>query len=236
MQSTELRALLIDGGNTAVKVGELSGERVELIARLPTEEVIERPELLLQKVKGFKGRVGIASVVPKLSKVLRELFPEGEFVGLMGELPVKIPYKGEMGADRVANILGGSSLFKSFIVASLGTATVIDVVVNGEFRGGFILPGVRLMARSLKEGTALLPQVKELRNFRPGNETKECIEAGILRGIGGAISSVRREFLGLPLILTGGDAGAIYPLTGGILIEELTLLGIGEYLKYKGGR
>ncbi len=235
MQSTEPNLLLIDVGNTSVKVGRLSEEGVELLSRLPTYRVLKDPGLLKEEIGKFKGKVGVASVVPHVSKVIKELFPQALFVKAGRELPVKIEYQGKMGADRVANILGGSCLLKSFIVVSLGTAVVVDAIINGEFRGGLILPGLRLMAKSLKEGTALLPQVSDFQGFKPGKSTEECIRAGIIGGVIGAVRTMKEEFPGVPLILTGGDSEVVSRLVGGIVVRELTLMGVAEYLKYKGG-
>ncbi|RKQ63397.1 type III pantothenate kinase [Thermovibrio guaymasensis] len=234
MQSTEPK-LLIDAGNSTVKVGVFKRGRVELVRRVPTEEILKDPKLLKELSGKFKGEVGIASVVPEVSELIREFFPDSKFVKLERELPVKIHYVGEMGPDRIANILGGSTFFKSFIVASFGTATVVDVVINCEFKGGIILPGLKLMARALKEGTALLPEVKSFKSSKLGMKTRECIESGILRGTYGAVLSVKREFPGVPLILTGGYSRLIERLLNGILVEELTLLGIANFLSYKGG-
>jgi type III pantothenate kinase len=233
MQSTEPEVLLVDAGNTFVKVGAVEGERVKLVRALPTKEVLKEPEALAELLKGKE--VAVASVVPAVSKLIKEASPGALFVEADKELPVKIDYQGQMGADRVANILGAYSLFKSFVVASVGTAVVVDAVVNGEFKGGIILPGLELMAGALSKGTALLPRVKGVRR-EPGRKTEECIRTGIFRAVEGAIKTVREEFGGLPLILTGGAGEFFSEVLGGIYLRELTLLGISEYWKLKRGR
>jgi type III pantothenate kinase len=233
MQSTEPEVLLVDAGNTFVKVGAVEGERVKLVRALPTKEVLKEPEALAELLKGKE--VAVASVVPAVSKLIKEASPGTLFVEAGKELPVKIDYGSQMGADRVANILGGYSLFKSFVVASVGTAVVVDAVVNGEFKGGIILPGLELMAGALSKGTALLPRVKGVRR-EPGRKTEECIRTGIFRAVEGAIRSVREEFGGLPLILTGGGGELFRDALGGIYLKKLTLTGIFEYWKLKRGR
>jgi type III pantothenate kinase len=108
-------------------------------------------------------------------------------------------------------------------------------VVKGEFKGGIILPGLELMAGALSKRTALLPLVEGVRR-EPGRETEECIRAGIFRAVEGAIKTVRDEFGGLPLILTGGAGESFSEVLGGIYLRELTLLGIFEFWKLKRGR
>jgi len=233
MQSTEPEVLLIDAGNTFVKVGVAEGGRVSFLRALPTKEVLERPIALAELLKGKK--VAVASVVPAVSKVVKEVSPDALFVEAGRELPVKIDYESPMGADRVANILGAYSLFKSFVVASVGTAVVVDAVVKGEFKGGIILPGIELMGRALSEKTALLPEVKEVRR-ELGTKTEECIGAGLFRAVEGAVRSVKEEFGGLPLILTGGGGRFFRKVLGGIYLKELTLAGTFEYWKLKRGR
>jgi len=233
MQSTEPEVLLIDAGNTFVKVGLAKGGRVRSVRALPTGEVVKRPEVLAGLLKGKE--VAVASVVPAVSELIKEVSPGALFVEAGKELPVKIDYEGQMGADRVANALGASTLFKSFVVASVGTAVVVDAVVNGEFRGGIILPGIELMGRALAERTALLPPVRGIRR-ELGRKTEECVRAGIFRAVEGAIRSVREEFGGLPLILTGGGGELFRDALGGIYLKELTLTGVFEFWKLKRGR
>jgi len=234
MQSIEREVLLLDVGNSAIKVGRTLKGKVEFLFALPTQKALKDRKELEEILKG-RGEVAVASVVPELSKAIKEIFPKALFIENLQELPVKIGYKSSMGADRVANILGASTLFKSFIVASVGTAAVIDVVINRAFKGGAILPGPELMAEALKSKTALLPKVGGVRE-KVGKSTPECIKAGIFMGIKGAIKSLKGEFKGIPLILTGGGGDLFRESLGGIYIRELTLKGIFEFWKLKRGR
>jgi len=234
MQSIEREVLLIDVGNTSIKVGRALKGGVELLSTLPTVKALKEPESLTGLLKE-RGEVAVASVVPQASKVIKEACPRALFVEPKGELPVKIPYRGRMGADRVANILGAYTLFKSFIVASVGTAVVVDAVVNGEFKGGIILPGLELMAGALRNKTALLPKVEGAER-KLGRETEECIRGGIFRAIEGAVKTVKEELPGIPLILTGGGGNLFKEALGGIYLKDLTLTGIFEFWKLKRGR
>ena len=68
-----------------------------------------------------------------------------------------------MGIDRLAAAVGANPLRRPetpAIVVDFGTAITVDLVTaEGEFAGGAILPGLRMQARSLHQGTASLPEI-----------------------------------------------------------------------------
>ena len=227
MLSTGLKELLLlDIGNTTVKIGRIEKSKVKLAERIKTKEVLKEPEKLLKLLKGKE--VAAASVVSKLTGLLKRELENPFFLSKnSSNLPIKVEYEGELGADRVAAMVGGRELFESFIVVSCGTATVIDVVVEGEFKGGLILPGIELMAESLKKGTSLLPKVKvEGEGQKLGKSTVSCIQRGIESATVGAVMEVKREFPELPVITTGGYGLLISKRIGGIYREELILKGL----------
>nr|WP_306815347.1 type III pantothenate kinase [Limnobacter parvus] len=70
-----------------------------------------------------------------------------------------------LGKDRWAACLALTQIsrFRVNLLVSFGTATTLDVVVktaNWQHQGGFIVPGVQTMLRSLNANTAELPQVE----------------------------------------------------------------------------
>ena len=93
------------------------------------------------------------------------------------------------------------------MIVSMGTAITIDAVnARGEFRGGLIAPGLRLMARALHEHTALLPAVDPVRRRSAlGRHTREAIEAGISLAAEGLIRGALAQHRGR-VFGTGGDA------------------------------
>ena len=66
----------------------------------------------------------------------------------------------KLGADRMAAIIGARALSKgNTLIINAGTATTIDLLgSNGVHYGGWILPGLGLMQKSLEDNTAQLPQ------------------------------------------------------------------------------
>jgi type III pantothenate kinase len=89
----------------------------------------------------------------------------------------------------------------------MGTAITIDAVAaKGEFLGGLIAPGLRLMATALHEHTALLPEVDPVRMRSPlGRHTTDAIRAGISFAAEGLIREALSHYKGR-VVGTGGDA------------------------------
>ena len=100
----------------------------------------------------------------------------------------------------------------------LGTATTITVVdKDGCFRGGAILPGVKLGYRALAAGTSLLPEISITPPKKAvATNTVDCMRSGAVFGtaaiLDGMIERMEAE-LGYPcnLVATGGLASYITP-------------------------
>ncbi|WP_428717750.1 type III pantothenate kinase [Undibacterium curvum] len=98
----------------------------------------------------------------------------------------------QLGCDRFASAIGAHFLYPDSdkLVATCGTATTVDAVTKaGEFAGGMILPGLKLMAESLARNTAQLPQVAEsIGVSQPfADNTDQAIVSGCIHAQAGAI-------------------------------------------------
>jgi type III pantothenate kinase len=132
-----------------------------------------------------------------------------------------------VGADRLAQ---ASAAWRraagACVVVGMGTAITVDVVdARGNFLGGLIAPGLRMMARALHRETALLPEVEPVRTRSPlGRDTEEAIRAGISTAAEGLI---RRAVDGRPgrVYGTGGDAPGFRDLFDRVL-PDLALEGV----------
>jgi type III pantothenate kinase len=105
----------------------------------------------------------------------------------------------QLGADRWASLVAAwqrstaTNLFPpACVVVNAGTAVTIDVLdVDGIFRGGLILPGLRLMVRSLAENTSGLKVAAG--GFRPfPDNTADAIHTGAVQAVCGAVEQMRR--------------------------------------------
>lgn len=122
----------------------------------------------------------------------------------------------KLGSDRWAALIAAWNLrHGACLVVNCGTATTVDALsAQGEFLGGLILPGPRLMQRSLAANTAqLAEEAGAVRDF-PRN-TADAIRSGALRATVGAIQHqfdiLRLRHETVHCLLAGGAAAEVQP-------------------------
>ena len=142
---------------------------------------------------------------------------------------------GTVGTDRLAQ--ASAAWWRAqgpCVVVALGTAITIDVVNGrGDFLGGLIAPGLRMMARALHRDTALLPEVEPLRvRTALGRHTVAAIQSGLSCAVEGLIRRALEEHRGR-VFGTGGDA----PLFRDLFDAHVPELGLeGVALSYQCSR
>lgn len=141
----------------------------------------------------------------------------------------------QLGADRWAAALGAHALYpdQDLIIVSAGTALVIDALsASGEFLGGMILPGYRLMKEALHQKTARLPLADGHFSPFPDN-TDDAIETGCLSALCGAILVMQARLPNAEIIIFGGDAERIAPFLNTPLrvVDNLALRGLHAFAK-----
>ena len=120
---------------------------------------------------------------------LKSLFPQWsdiswkQFSGNTEYAGVRTLYQdpSKLGADRWAAVIGARALSSTnTLIVNAGTATTIDLLgSNGVHYGGWILPGLELMQRSLEGNTAQLPfAVRGDSNQNFGLSTNDAIIGG----------------------------------------------------------
>ncbi len=199
-----MRIGVMDIGNTRRHVGLLDGVRVRPLRG--------RVDLWLV------ARVGRAAPPPR-SLLLGRHFPP--LVKNRASDPLAV------GADRLAQASAAYVRAKgACAVVSLGTAITVDRVnALGEFLGGLIAPGLRTMARSLREHTARLPEVEPVRKRTAvGRCTREAIQCGISLAAEGLIRAALAGSRGR-VFGTGGDAPLFRDLFDEV-VPDLALEGI----------
>lgn len=137
-------------------------------------------------------------------------------------LKVAVDEPAKVGVDRLLNSIAANVIRPDgspAIIVDSGTATTVDLVdADGAFRGGAILPGLELAARSLHEYTALLPYIA-MSEFNSegtpalGTNTAAAIRSGLLWGQIGAVKELV-ERLGRSTV-TGSELPPLVLITGG---------------------
>jgi type III pantothenate kinase len=257
----------IDVGNTRAKFG-----RFELSpGSLPEPQMISAVvyQTADDILRGLKSWVEAAAVQPSAvfavagsePDVRDELvrnWPHGlatpQVVQRYDQIPVGVDVESpeRVGMDRLltafaAYRMTGSS--RSAIVVDSGTATTVDLITSdGVFRGGSILPGLRLSAYALHDYTARLPMLdtdRELPDLPevPGRNTKAAMLAGLYIGQLGAVRELvhgltdaagRRYGQTLPpmLFVTGGGGKQLVrQLTAAIYCDSLALHGLAMLME-----
>jgi len=207
---------LVDISNTFTKCSLYVKGRHTKKLRLLTCEITPRK---LQEIFTAYNRpemIIAASVVPKVTEILKETFPNTHLLSGKSHLPILIDYPNpsEIGADRLANAIALYS-FGQFpaIAVDFGTALTFDILDHrGAYVGGAIAPGLHTMLSSLHEKTALLPHVVLRNPPSPiGKNTINAIRSGVYYGAVGLIQNIIKcisfELYSKPklIISTGGD-------------------------------
>ena len=243
--------LAIDVGNTNIVLGCLEGKEIVSVARMATdihktdyEYAVGIRDVLAFRgvdVKELEGAI-LSSVVWPLNTTLRraaQLLTGREPLvvgrGLKTGLDIRIDDPGQVGADLVVGAVAGLHLAPPpLILIDMGTATTVTAVDGeGRFRGGAIMPGLRLSMEALSEGTSQLPRVSlEAPAKCIGTNTVECMQSGAIFGaaamLDGMIDRMEAE-LGrkATVIATGGLAGCVTPCCRREIRYEPELLLIG---------
>jgi len=218
--------LACDVGNVAIHIAHVCGEQVDGMQTFRIGELSGLGAALSALWGGIPEprRVAVGSVNPAGLKALEAAAADAIGQGVLAvgrDLPLPIATDvsaaESVGVDRLcAAAAAFDRLGVACVVADLGTAVTVDCVSDeGLFLGGAILPGVRLAARSLADGTAQLPLVEPCRpDWAYGRDTREAIIGGLVYGLRGALRGLVEAYatrLGhWPLVVaTGGDAELI---------------------------
>jgi type III pantothenate kinase len=217
--------IVVDIGNSRIKWGWCQNGRIAERASLPPDDPTAwQGQLDAWTLTGPASWV-VSSVQPeRRDRLVGWVHRRGDPVLVLEQarqlpLQVLVEYPDRVGIDRLLNAVAAQAERQNApaIIVDAGSAVTVDWLdETGAFRGGTILPGLRLMAQALHDHTALLPLV-EVRNPAPpvlGTSTPAAIEAGIFYGVAGAINTLIKHFAARSaahsrIFLTGGDAALL---------------------------
>lgn len=259
--------LTIDVGNTQLLGGLFKEGELLLRFRKVTSLGTSSDELglFLRSVIRENGyspdeirKIAICSVVPSINHSLgsacMKYFGIDPFflrTGVKTGLKIKYNNPKDVGPDRIANAVAGTSLYPdtNLIIIDFGTATTIDTVsADRTYLGGAIAPGLKISMQALESRTARLPSVEILSPEKAcGTSTIESIQSGLYFGHIGfvreLVSQIKEErFPGQELLVLGtGGFSSLFKKAGLFdkIIPDLVLLGIFRALEmndHLGGR
>jgi type III pantothenate kinase len=169
---------------------------------------------------------------------LRQSGQEVRVIESSKELPlrVQLEHPNKAGMDRLLDAVAANARRhrgRAAVIVDAGSAVTVDLVdKTGGFRGGAIMPGLRLMAEALHDYTSLLPRIEVPHTAPavPGTSTTTAMQAGVFWSVVGGIRALLREYEVAchepDVFLTGGDAPLLAPALGLECWPEMTLEGI----------
>lgn len=101
-----------------------------------------------------------------------------------------------LGVDRWLAMLAAKHFAQSAVcVVDCGSAITIDFInADGQHEGGYIVPGLQMMQRSLGDQTAnLLYQPESDMSVEPGINTKDAINHGVLTMVLGMLERIHKQ-------------------------------------------
>jgi type III pantothenate kinase len=247
--------IAIDIGNTNIKVGLFSGDKLKDVLRLATRRDLTADELGIP-ISDWLGRMNIggeqiedtivASVVPSMTNQCAEMCKRylgcrPAIVSAASRLPISFSVDNptQLGADRIANAVAGYVKFGGpLIVVDFGTATKFEVVDrSGVYQGGVIAPGIETSIAELARRAEKLFEVKiEPPAHVIGKNTVDAMKSGAFWGTIGQVDYIIERLLvekrwdGASIVATGGLAPQIVEYSRHVRILEphLTLHGLRE--------
>ncbi len=246
--------LCLDIGNSHIFGGVFDGDELRLTFRIASKQGNSSDEYGLffcgvLRENGLDPKsisnISMCSVVPEavyaISASCRKYFDQAPFILQAGvRTGLKIGYQNpqEVGADRIANAIAGTHLYpdQDLLIIDLGTATTLCAIGKGsQYKGGVILPGLRMSMQALEAGASKLGAVEILRVEQAlGRTTAASIQSGLYFGSLGALKEIisrvsEEEFSGEnPRVLATGGFAALFEPTGifDINMPDLVLQGL----------
>jgi len=204
--------LLIDIGNSSVKMARSRGDALEEVIRVDNEDIIGGA---LSLVEGYTIDVAVISSVRDCQSIcdfVESISRKTILLNGLTDLPIKIGYETPhtLGPDRIAAAVAVNGMFpgEKALVFDLGTAITIDIISEkGEFLGGNISPGMDIRFKALNSYTGKLPLCeKPLRINDIGSSTTEAIEAGVVLGIMFEVEGYLQKYQDYRAVFTGGNS------------------------------
>lgn len=223
MSDDDQLTIVLDVGNSGVKLGAVKGSDVSGPRRLPKADGRTVREFASPLLQDGEGRFVVYGSDPGKVKDLAweiDKLRLGKVItlepGSRGLPPAKVEQPERAGMDRRVQVLGASALAVGpAVVVSCGTALTVDVAdADGALLGGAILPGLTLGMRALAAATARLPVINlEGKVEVPGRDTDVAIRTGVILGAAGAVERIvgGLEQPDVVVFLTGQDAALLGP-------------------------
>tara|TARA_A100001015_G_scaffold247349_1_gene284140 strand:+ start:768 stop:1490 length:723 start_codon:yes stop_codon:yes gene_type:complete len=207
---------LIDIGNTALKAKVYNSGSLLFSANIINNDQSLR--LFFEKLK--VDQYLISSVVPSMNKKIKKINSHSTIFlnhNHFSNLKIHVNPPTSVGIDRLVNAVAVSNRWDcDAIIIDIGTVvTFCRVKQGGDYYGGIIVPGFKMISRALFSGAEQLPLV-HFPTEKPkliGQSTEAAMTSGFFHGAIQMINGIRSELVSkepqLKTILTGGVPSAL---------------------------
>ncbi len=233
--------LEIDAGNTFIKWRVLDGVRVVCRGRLLTQVLSQAvpagwpADIAQVRVASVAGPL-VASLLTGYCRSLWQLEPRFALTSAAAA-GVRNSYAepSRMGVDRWLVMLAAyNKCRQACCIVDCGSAITVDYLsADGQHQGGYIIPGLRLMSRSLLANTAEVIVDQDISRFstEPGCHTSAAVGHGANYLFEALQQRLVRDLRQRPeptaLFVTGGDGELFHRLAGqGNWCPDLVLDGL----------
>ncbi len=221
--------LLLDIGNTNIKIGVMEGGKIVTTWRIASDHNKTADEfgmvfMDLMSSKGYTfdavDGIIISSVAPALNYTIEHMcryytHKKPIMVNSRINLGIKLKYfvPEELGADRIVNAVAAYYEYGGpCITVDFGSATTFGFIDGeGNFLGGAIAPGIKSSAEALTNTAAKLPRIELIRpQSIIGKTTVQNMQAGIIYGFQGLVDGIITRMIresgcdNVKVIATGG--------------------------------
>jgi type III pantothenate kinase len=242
VMSEQNRVLVIDAGNTSIKVGCFIEDELIEVSRHQLDSLYS-----LEKLKNSFAPTNsiLSSVLSKEdTESIINLLDNPVVLTKNSRLPIVLKYDtiDTLGADRICNACYSAtkSTTKHAVTIDIGTCIKFDITTaDNEYLGGSISPGVELRYKSLHDYTGKLPLLSNKSVTKlVGKSTESSMHSGVMNGLNAEIQQLmhhyEEQFDDLTFFVTGGDASFfdIHSKNDIFADENLTLNGLYEIYKH----
>ena len=205
------KKLVIDAGNTLIKLAEFKGNSLVSVNPYTFEE------MKFKFGNDSKTETIISSVLSeeKTAQIV-QFFENSTLITNATNVPFSLEYKTKstLGIDRICNAAYAVSMTTTehAVVIDIGTCVKFDLIHKEKgYLGGSISPGIDLRYKSLNDYTGKLPLLSNKSGLALlGTDTETSIRSGVINGLKGELlqfmSEYKSQFKDLTFFVTGGDA------------------------------
>ncbi len=208
--------LYLDIGNSHIKLAEKKGIEWEIIykasngsAKNMAEVIQERPDADMVVISSVRK-----DVLNRILELLRFIDVKVLTNSLVDRVNMDYKTPDTLGMDRFLTCYGAVSVTDNDVICiDAGTACTVDWMTSeGVYRGGVIMPGLKLFYESINKQLPELPAVDHhIPDNWPGKSTEESVQWGtggsFIMAIQGFIKKYMEHVEGeADIFITGGDS------------------------------